>query len=677
MRRPTFLAAIGLFLLAGPGRATAADPPPLADYFRIETEKIASKPLLGITSAGAWKAARPELQRQFRAMLGLDPWPERTPLAAVVTGTLERPDFVVEKILFQSSPGLYVTGNLYRPKKVDKPLPAVLYVCGHALVEKDGVILGCKTHYQHHPEWYASNGFVCFIVDTIQLGELPGIHHGTSRFGMWRWPARGYTPAGIEAWNGVRSIDYLLTRDDVDKTKIGVTGRSGGGATSWWLGAIDDRISAVIPVAGITDLKNHVVDGAVEGHCDCMYHVNAERWDFDTVAALVAPKALLVENTDHDSIFPEDGVRRIYGRLEQVYKWYDASDRLGLVIGKGGHADTVELRHPSFAFMNKWLKAVESSVVEPNRKIPDELLTVVLDNRPPADNLNPVIHERFFTAPAAIPSLLKAERRDRLSEAIRTRLRRKVFAGWPTEKEAGEPDVKVVAERTQSAMKIREYEFASQPGIRLCFWTIERAEGGASSTKASVIAADEDSWRTVWSSILPTSATRRPLPTGDAHPTWQQVRNQVLGGETVVVIVPRGVGPTAWPIEKDKHIRRRFMLLGQTLDGMRAWDVRRAIAAWRNLGGGGRDVSYLGTADASTWLLWALAMTPESSGTVVLTKPPTTVRDGPAYLNLETVLEMPTAVELLHPRPVVLRETPPAAWPWTRIPEARAWIRIE
>src|SRR5205823_1298822 len=87
---------------------------------------------------------------------------------------------------------------------------------------------------------------------TPQLGELPGLHHGTYREGMWWWQSRGYTPAGVEAWNGIRGIDYLVSRPEVDKTKIAVTGRSGGGATSWWLGAIDDRIAAVVPVAGIT-----------------------------------------------------------------------------------------------------------------------------------------------------------------------------------------------------------------------------------------------------------------------------------------------------------------------------------------------------------------------------------------------------------------------------------------
>ena len=103
---------------------TAAEP--LADYFRIETERIAASPLLGIESAQQWKTRRPELQRQLREMLGLDPMPERTPLNPVVTGTTEVNDVVIEKLHFQSRPGLYVTANLYRPKTQDGPLPAML-----------------------------------------------------------------------------------------------------------------------------------------------------------------------------------------------------------------------------------------------------------------------------------------------------------------------------------------------------------------------------------------------------------------------------------------------------------------------------------------------------------------------------------------------------------------------
>ena len=121
-------------LLTAAGAVAAADdpvPPTLKEYFRAETERIAARPLLDVKSADEWKSRRPELQRRMREMLGLDPLPPRTDLKPEVRGVVERPDFVAERLVFQSSPGLYVTANLYRPKVVEKPLPAVLYVCGH------------------------------------------------------------------------------------------------------------------------------------------------------------------------------------------------------------------------------------------------------------------------------------------------------------------------------------------------------------------------------------------------------------------------------------------------------------------------------------------------------------------------------------------------------------------
>ena len=297
-----FPARLALALLATltPLGPIPADDFPLSGSFRAEVESIGAEPLLGIDDAETWKARRPELQRRLRSMLGLDPMPERTPMAVEVREVVERPDFVVEAILYQSSPGLYVTGNLYRPRVVTEPLPAVLYVCGHAEVRRDGVIYGCKAHYQHHAAWYAANGYVCFVVDTLQLGEVPGLHHGTCREGRWWWQGRGYTPAGVEVWNGIRAIDYLAERPEVDPERIGVTGRSGGGAMSWYLGAVDDRLAAVIPVAGITDLRDHVLGGApdgphptgvIEGHCDCMYFVNTDRWDFDAPRRPGRPQA--------------------------------------------------------------------------------------------------------------------------------------------------------------------------------------------------------------------------------------------------------------------------------------------------------------------------------------------------------------------------------------------------
>src|SRR5947209_14102440 len=162
-------------------------------------------------------------------------------------------------------------------------MPAVLYVCGHANTVLDKVSYGSKVNYQHHPAWFASNGYVCLIVDTLELAEIQGEHHGTSRRGWWWWQALGYTPAGVECWNAMRALDYLESRTEVDPKRLGVTGRSGGGATSWWLAAADDRVACIVPVAGLAELESHGCggyrgrrrDGVHSGPCDCMCFIQS------------------------------------------------------------------------------------------------------------------------------------------------------------------------------------------------------------------------------------------------------------------------------------------------------------------------------------------------------------------------------------------------------------------
>ncbi|HEV7226106.1 MAG TPA: hypothetical protein VGN42_25590, partial [Pirellulales bacterium] len=117
-----------------PAQDTSAGDKMLAEYFRAETAKLSERCLADVKTLEDWTSKRDEYRRQLAEMLGLDPMPERTDLKAVVTGKLENEFFTVEMVQFQSRPGLYVTGNLYLPKGLEKPAPAVLYVCGHGQV---------------------------------------------------------------------------------------------------------------------------------------------------------------------------------------------------------------------------------------------------------------------------------------------------------------------------------------------------------------------------------------------------------------------------------------------------------------------------------------------------------------------------------------------------------------
>jgi len=132
----------------------------------------------GIESAAGWPAKRADLRGKLRYMLGLEPLPPRTPLNARITGRLDRNGYSVENIVFESLPRAYVTGNLYVPEGVQGRLPAVVYLSGH-----NPTPAGNKTQFQHHGIWFARHGYVALLLDTIEFGEAPGIHHGTANLG--------------------------------------------------------------------------------------------------------------------------------------------------------------------------------------------------------------------------------------------------------------------------------------------------------------------------------------------------------------------------------------------------------------------------------------------------------------------------------------------------------------
>jgi dienelactone hydrolase len=643
-------------------QATAA----IHEFFRRCTQRLAGACLADVKTLDDWQRLRPELRRQLLEMLGLWPMPARTDLHAAVTGTVDAGDFVVEKLHFQSLPGLYVTANFYRPKQVDKPLPAILYVCGHGTVKLDGVAYGSKASYEHHPAWFAREGYCCLILDTLQLGEIEGFHHGTNRFGWWWWVSRGYTPAGVEAWSCIRALDYLETRPEVDMKRVGVTGRSGGGAYTWWTAALDDRPACFVPVAGITDLQNHVVDGCVEGHCDCMYMVNTYGWDFATVAALAAPRPLLFSNSDKDTIFPLDGVYRTHARLKRIYQLHNAADKLGLLITEGPHKDTQELQVPAFRWMSRWLKNADEPITRVADKPLDPKRLKVFAELP-TDQKNTTIHETFTPAAGVPPAPPTKADWERQREWLLDGLKEKCFRNWPAD--PGPADGKLLAEHEAGGLKLQVLDFASEENLRFPVYVV-RGAGHAKSSLVVLTPVDTAGWRKWVAEMAPAFAAH--LPGGDkAEPDRKAFEStaKLLDRQdwAFAVIPPRGEGPNQWDQDpkKDTHIRRRFVLLGRTADDGQVWDTRRALQALRV-----RD-EYKG---ARLWLqgtdrmagvaLYAGLFEPAVER-LDLHWPPTGHRYGPTFLNVLRVLDWPQAVALAFPRKVMFYDTAPEMWSWT------------
>jgi hypothetical protein len=321
------------------------------DYLKARAADITRRNLADIRNLADWQRRRPEVLKRFLYVLGLDPMPKKTPLNARVTGSFEREAYRVEKIVFESLPGFFVTANLYIPKARSGRLPAVVYVCGHS--PGPG---GVKVQFQHHGIWLASHGYVAIVIDTVEYGEIPGIHHGTHDLGMWYWHSLGYTPAGPEVWNAIRALDYLETRPEVDPARVGITGMSGGGAVTWYAAAADQRFKAAAAVVSSWTVGQHAVLECLNENCDCIYFPNPFLMDLPAVGALIAPRPFKLLSARRDPSFPAPGYREAYRKTRPVYELYGASDRLVEFDLDAQHQDLPAFRKEAYEWLNRWLK---------------------------------------------------------------------------------------------------------------------------------------------------------------------------------------------------------------------------------------------------------------------------------------------------------------------------------
>ncbi len=649
----------------------------ITEYFRAETEKLRDNCLADVETLDQWSSKRKAYRRQLLEMLGLDPLPERTDLKATVTGIANHDEFNVENVQFQSRPGLYVTGNLYVPHERDEKLPAILYVCGHGRVKKNGISYGNKVHYQHHGAWFARNGYVCLTIDTLQLGEIEGLHHGTYNLNMFWWLNRGYTSAGVEAWNCVRALDYLQSREEVDPERIGVTGRSGGGAYSWWIAAVDERIKVAVPVAGITDLENHVIDGTVEGHCDCMFMVNTYQWDYAKVAALVAPRPLLISNTDRDGIFPLDGVVRTHAAVRKIYELYGVTEDLALQITAGPHKDTQELRVHAFRWFNHHLKDDDELITKVATKMfePEDLKVF---DKLPADQKNAEIQESFtkLADSPALPSTKEDWEKKR--DGWLKSLNEKSFRAWPDA--PGDLDLKEVFSVERHDIQFRAFDFTSQGAIRLRLYLAHGA--GLDKPDLTVLnVLDEQGWNEFLSFMqvgFKEEFKGENLRGKANEELFKSTQGMFKSFEwAMAYVAPRGIGPTAWDQSERKQTqhRRRFYLLGQSLDGMRIWDVQQAARALRSVDSKSQALWLQGYRRMAGVTLHA-SLHIDDVTRLDLHELPTSHREGPFLLNVRRHLDTPEVVAMAaeNSRVVIYQPEEKSGWDYpTAVVEKLGW----
>jgi dienelactone hydrolase len=301
-----------------------------------------------------------DVRRELLAMIGGLP-EERSPLNIQRMGTVDRGDYRVEKIIFESLPKFYVTANLYVPQRGNGPFPAVLQPTGHSLAAK------VRAFYQNLGLGLVKNGFVVLTYDPVGQGERRiyfDAELGDSKVGGTTWE---HEMVGIQSllgresiarymiWDGMRGIDLLQSLPYVDRSHIGVSGCSGGGTLTAYIAALDHRVQAAAPSCYITDWENQLLE---TGPADAEQEFPDQFKDGLNHADLVeafAPKPYLICSTTED-YFPIEGARKAYEESKRIYSLLGAADKVAMSIDAGPHGTTKRQREAIYAWMDRWLK---------------------------------------------------------------------------------------------------------------------------------------------------------------------------------------------------------------------------------------------------------------------------------------------------------------------------------
>ena len=286
--------------------------------------------------------------------------PERTPLNANVFGDVTRHDYIVSKVYFESLPGFFVTGNLYRPIG-DGPFPAILSPHGHwayGRLENSAIasVPGRAINL-------ARQGFVVFTYDMIGYNDSRQLEHRA--FGGPREKLWGLSIAGLQLWNGIRGLDFLESLPYVRRDRIGATGASGGGTQVFLLAAVDERVAVAAPV--------NMISLQMQGGCLCE---NQPGLRLDTnnveIAATIAPRPLLMVSATGD--WTTNTLEREYPAVRALYALQGAADRVHAVRFEAPHNYNRESREAVYAWMARWLQNAPADVRREERPFtPDPL----------------------------------------------------------------------------------------------------------------------------------------------------------------------------------------------------------------------------------------------------------------------------------------------------------------
>ena len=380
-------------------------------------------------SLDVWQQRRDDVRRRILVATGLWPMPAKTPLNPVIHGKIDRGDYTIEKVYFESAPGLFVTGNLYRPKNIQGKAPGVMFAHGHwkdaRLSVKDEerlrkeiadgaerFVLAGRSNFQAQCRQLALMG--CVVWQWDMLGDSDSVQlsrelvHGfktqrpemntTENWGLYSPQAEAHCQniMGLQTLNSVRGLDFLLSLPEIDPERIAVTGASGGGTQTMIVSAIDDRIQLSFPVV--------MVSTAMQGGCTCenasLLRIGTGNVEF---AALFAPKPQGMNSADD---WTKEMATKGFPELQKLYAMYGKEKLVFLKRGEHfPHNYNAVTRSAFYTFLNQHFKlGFQSPVIETEfETLPPEQLSVWNDEHPAPKAADPDFERRllaWFTADA-------------------------------------------------------------------------------------------------------------------------------------------------------------------------------------------------------------------------------------------------------------------------------------
>ncbi|MEO8962730.1 MAG: acetylxylan esterase [Ginsengibacter sp.] len=317
-----------------------------------------SNVVAAIHSLPEWKKRQEFVRKTLLDIVG--PFPAKTALNPRIAETIVKDDYKVEHIIYESQPGFYVTSSLYIPNALKDKAPAIIYCSGHSDLGYRNPI------YQHVILNLVSKGFIVFAFDPVGQGERSEYYDPQKGKSSVGGPTTEHSLAGAQAfiagssearymvWDGIRAVDYLLTRKEVDPARIGITGRSGGGTQTAYIAAIDDRIKAAAPENYITNFTRLIETiGPQDGEQNLFNGIKLGI-DMADYLEVRAPKPTLMITTTRD-MFSIQGARETAKEASRIFKAYGKSENFRMVTDDSVHASTQKNREAMYAFFQKYL----------------------------------------------------------------------------------------------------------------------------------------------------------------------------------------------------------------------------------------------------------------------------------------------------------------------------------